>query len=204
MLKSIRSDTWASLLSCGEAKKRIPVCKRTGDPAAVLRSTVSATTDVYGMIGYRMVGSRCAVNQGSRAGVRKAFKVASDPKSYPEGDRALVVVRKRGNSRGAKGGRKLTMKRVEPEFKQTDVVPERAVRVRANASPERRSASDPTLCNGACMPELPERGHICVGSDIERRKARVSHSATGEPDAGNPPVRFGGRGGDEPSLPLLP
>ena len=25
---------------------------------------------------------------------------------------------------------------------------------------------------------------------------------TGEPDAGNPPVRFGGRGGDEPFLPL--
>jgi len=107
MLKSIRPDTWASLRRYGEAKKRIPVCQRTGDPAVVSRSTVGVTTNVYGVVGYRMVGSRYAVNQGSRAGVRKAFKVESDPKSNPEGDRAPVVVMKRSNFRGAKGGREV-------------------------------------------------------------------------------------------------
>ncbi|MGA3116179.1 MAG: hypothetical protein ABSF90_17300, partial [Syntrophobacteraceae bacterium] len=31
---------------------------------------------------------------------------------------------------------------------------------------------------------------------------RRGEPLTGEPDAGDPPVRFGGRGGDEPFLPL--
>jgi hypothetical protein len=62
---------------------------------------------MYGVIGYRMVGSRCDVNQGSRAGIRKAHKVEVGLKSYPEGDRILVVAQKRDNSRGAKGGREV-------------------------------------------------------------------------------------------------
>ena len=107
MLKSIRPDTRASLRFYGEAKKRNPVLRGTGNPAVVSRSTVSVTTDVYGVVGYRMVGSRCDVNQGSRAGERKAFMAEVGPKSNPEGDRALVVARKRGNTRGAKGGRKV-------------------------------------------------------------------------------------------------
>jgi len=155
MMKPIRPDTWASLRLKGEAKKRNPVPEGTGNPAAALRSTVSVTADVYRVVGYGMAGSRSDVNQGSRSGKRTEFMAASGPKSRPEGDRAPVVVRKRGNSRGAKGGRKLTIRRTEPEPIKTDVVPQGAVRVRANAILERSSKSDPTLCNGACMPESP-------------------------------------------------
>ena len=126
MMKSIRPYTWASLRVNGEAKKRIPACKGRGNPAAALRGTVSVTADVYGVVGYRMAGSRCDVNQGSRSGIRRKFTTEVGPKSLPEGDRAPVVAQKRGNSRGAKGGRKLTIRETEPEPLTTDVVPLRA------------------------------------------------------------------------------
>ena len=90
------------------------------------------------------------------------FMTEVGPKSHPEGDRALIVAKKRGNARGAKGGRELTIRKTEPEPIKTDVVPFGAVRVRANASLERSSKSDPTLCNGACMPGSPwTRVYLC-------------------------------------------
>src|ERR1700722_13478403 len=47
------------------------------------------------------------MNQGSRTGKGTAFMVSRRPEElYPGGDRASVVARKRGNARGAKGGRK--------------------------------------------------------------------------------------------------
>ncbi len=70
--------------------------------------TVSAvTTGMHGVIGDGTVGSWGDVNQGSRSGERKEFMTGVGPKSLPEGDRASVVARKRGNARGAKGGRKV-------------------------------------------------------------------------------------------------
>jgi len=54
-----------------------------------------------------MEGSCCDVNQGSRSGQRREFMSQSALKSPPEGDRVLVVAQKRGNSRGAKGDRKV-------------------------------------------------------------------------------------------------
>ena len=60
------------------------------------------------MGGDRMVGSWSDMNQGSRLGKRTAFMVCRRPEElYPGGDRAFVVARKRGNARGAKGGRKV-------------------------------------------------------------------------------------------------
>lgn len=55
---------------------------------------------VYRVVGDGMAGSWSDVNEGSPAGIR------SDDESSPAGDRASVVAKKRGNARGAKGGRK--------------------------------------------------------------------------------------------------
>jgi len=58
--------------------------------------------------GDRMVGSWSDMNQGSRTGEGTAFMVCRRPEElYSGGDRAFVVARKRGNARGAKGGRKV-------------------------------------------------------------------------------------------------
>ena len=48
------------------------------------------------------------MNQGSRPGKGTVFMVCRRPEElYPGGDRAFVVAKKRGNARGAKGGRKV-------------------------------------------------------------------------------------------------
>jgi len=55
-----------------------------------------------------MVGSWSDMNQGSRTGKGTAFMVSRRPEELcPGGDRASVVAKKRGNARGAKGGRKV-------------------------------------------------------------------------------------------------
>ena len=60
------------------------------------------------MGGDRMVGSWSDMNQGSRFGKGTAFMTGrGSEEPYPKGDRASVVARKRGNVRGAKGGRKV-------------------------------------------------------------------------------------------------
>jgi hypothetical protein len=63
---------------------------------------------VHGVGGDRMVRSWSDMNQGSRSGEGAAFMVCGRPEEpCPEGDRAFVVAKKRGNARGAKGGRKV-------------------------------------------------------------------------------------------------
>jgi hypothetical protein len=55
-----------------------------------------------------MVRSWSDMNQGSRAGKeRRSWLQIGPEEPYPESDRASVVAKKRGNSRGAKGGRKV-------------------------------------------------------------------------------------------------
>jgi hypothetical protein len=63
---------------------------------------------MHGVFGDRMVRSWSAMNQGSRAGKeRRSWPQVGPEEPYPEGDRASIVARKRGNARGAKGGRKV-------------------------------------------------------------------------------------------------
>jgi hypothetical protein len=172
-MNSIRPDTSASLRFYGEAEDRKPPLTGEGDSDDLhcVQTVGAVTAGVCRVVGDRMAGSWSDVNQGSRAGARKALVSGSGPKSHPEGDRASVRARKRGNARGAKGGRKSTVKRTESEQNNTGVVPERAVRARAYASLKRFNSSDPALCNGACMSESPGQRHVCVGSDRECRKA---------------------------------
>jgi len=109
MLNSIRPDAAASLLPKGEARHRKPSAKEKGNCENLCRGqTVGATTTgPYRVVGDGVAGRRRVVKLGSRAGNRTEFMSRKAPKSRPEGDRALVVARKRGNARGAKEGRKV-------------------------------------------------------------------------------------------------
>lgn len=63
---------------------------------------------MHRVVGDRMVGSWSDMNQGSRTGEGTAFMADERPEELcPGGDRASVVAKKRGNARGAKGGRKV-------------------------------------------------------------------------------------------------
>src|ERR1700756_5143738 len=63
---------------------------------------------MHGVVGDRMVGSWSEMNQGSGAGKERRSWLLTEPEEpWPEDDRACVVARKRGNARGAKGGRKV-------------------------------------------------------------------------------------------------
>ena len=109
MMNSIRPDALASLLGKGEAQNG----DRPGKGKRQLRDltcgeTVSVGTGVHGVGGDRMVGSWSDMNQGSRFGKGTAFMIhRGSEEPCPKGDRAFVVAKKRGNARGAKGGRKV-------------------------------------------------------------------------------------------------
>jgi len=109
MMNSIRPDALASLLSKDEAKNGIRPAKGERKIRDLsLESTVSRKIGMHGVVGDRMVGSWSDMNQGSRAGKeRRSWLLAGPEEPCPEGDRASVVARKRGNARGAKGGRKV-------------------------------------------------------------------------------------------------
>ena len=63
---------------------------------------------MHRVVGDRMVRSWSDMNQGSRTGKGTLFMDRGRPEElYPGGDRASVVAKKRGNARGAKGGRKV-------------------------------------------------------------------------------------------------
>jgi hypothetical protein len=108
-MNSTRPDALASLRLCGEAKNgNRPVKGVRPFRDLSLESAVSSKIGMHGVVGDRMVGSWSAMNQGSRTGKGTAFMVCRRPEElYPGGDRASVVAQKRGNARGAKGGREV-------------------------------------------------------------------------------------------------
>ena len=109
MMNSIRPDALASLLLKGEAETgNRPVKGERQFRDLSLESTVSSKIGMHGVVGDRMVGSWSDMNQGSRSGEERRSWLHGGPEEpCPEGDRASVVARKRGNARGAKGGRKV-------------------------------------------------------------------------------------------------
>ena len=63
---------------------------------------------MHGVVGDRMVRSWSDMNQGSQAWKERGSWPQVGPKEpCPEGDRTFIVAKKRGNARGAKGGRKV-------------------------------------------------------------------------------------------------
>ena len=111
IMNSIRLHPLASPRFQGEAQNRKPTREGQGDfgdPCCV--QTVSAAEGMDGVVGDGMAGSWSDVNQGSRAGNRNGVHgpaPAGPEEPCPEGDRASVRAKKRGNARGAKGGRKV-------------------------------------------------------------------------------------------------
>ena len=108
-MNSIRPDALASLLLNGEAKNgNRPVKGERQFRDLSLASAVSSKIGMHGVVGDRMVGSWRDMNQGSRTGEGTTFMVCGRPEELcPGGDRASIVAKKRGNARGAKGGRKV-------------------------------------------------------------------------------------------------
>jgi hypothetical protein len=109
MMNSIRPDALASLLQSGEAKNgNRPMKGKRSIRDLSLERAVSSKIGMHGVIGDRMVRSWSDMNQGSRPRKGTAFMVWKRPEELClGGDRATVVARKRGNTRGAKGGRKV-------------------------------------------------------------------------------------------------
>jgi len=109
MMNSIRPDALASLRLKGEARNgNRPVKGERPIRDLSLERAVSRKIGMHGVVGDRMVRSWSDTKQGSRPGEGTAFMVKSRPEELcPGGDRASVVARKRGNARGAKGGRKV-------------------------------------------------------------------------------------------------
>jgi hypothetical protein len=125
MMNSIRPDALASLLSKDEAKNGIrPEKGERKIRDLSLESTVSRKIGMHGVVGDRMVGSWSDMNQGSRAGKERRSWLRAEPEEpCPEGDRASVVARKRGNARGAKGGRKVeTTNKAKKEKRTVNVL----------------------------------------------------------------------------------
>jgi hypothetical protein len=99
----------ASLLLYGEAKNgNRPVKGKRSIPRPIPGEHSEQQIGMHRVVGDRMVGSWSDMNQGSRPGKGTEFMVRRRPEElYPGGDRASVVAKKRGNARGAKGGRKV-------------------------------------------------------------------------------------------------
>ena len=94
-----------------------------------------------------------------------------------------------GNDRGAKGtqeGGSMTDRTTDQEPKR---VPARAYRRRNQP--------------GAIDLVGTESLDVMLGDEAKSRSLSTEHPPTGKPDAGEPPVRFGGRGGGHPLSPPL-
>jgi hypothetical protein len=94
----------------GEVWNRKLPRKGLGDSGSLPHvETVSVTEGVYGVVGDGMAGSWSDVNEGSssgkRSGVHSLLVRSEEPR--PWDDRASVGAKKRGNARGAKGGREV-------------------------------------------------------------------------------------------------
>jgi hypothetical protein len=109
MMNSIRPDALASLHLKGEAQNGIrPEKGERKIRDLSLESTVSRKIGMHGVGGDRMVGNWSDMNQGSQTGKGTAFMADKGSEELcPGGDRAFIVAKKRGNARGAKGGRKV-------------------------------------------------------------------------------------------------
>jgi hypothetical protein len=125
-----------------------------------------------------MVGSPRAEIRETRWG--QAAFMAAGPEEPPSGSQSVHSSEETGNDRGAKGRRKVEVRRTERRKSKPTRVPARANRWWNQPS---TIGSDDT-----------ERLTDGLGDEAKSRSLSTEHPPTGKPDAGEPPVRFGGRG----------
>ena len=204
MLNPIRPTALTSLLANDEVKNssRSEELRQLGDSVGGER--VSTPWRELRVFGGGMAGRHDEVNQGSRSGAATKFMAMErrSEESCPEGDRAFVGARKRGNARGAKEGRDVEVEEQRIRPRMTDIVPARADRVRDKCLLRR--------CN-ICLPLGARRRTNAVLSDnvfIQRsdgRSQEPSWSIAWRAGCGKSacPVREGGRRIASPSLPHI-
>jgi len=146
----------------------------------------------------------------------------SKPHAQPRaGVRALIVASKPGNAGGAKGCRKVET----PSLGRTEAAQRSCSKglLPVGETDGPRGLVSNRRCGMGCCWRPPKPGDwddggasYCpcrISKRLGRPSLREPHvlglpvplrvkPPTGEPDAGDPPVRFGGRGGQKPSLPL--
>jgi hypothetical protein len=141
MLNSIRPTALTSLLAKDEVWNRMPSqeARRLRRPL-LHRASDRRTNGKQRVVGDRMVGRRCEVNQGTRSGNSDGVHGRQRPEEpCPEGDRASVGAKKRGNARGAKGGRDVEAGEPKRGSTKAGVVPERADRARDKEPPVQKA-----------------------------------------------------------------
>ena len=140
----------------------------------------------------QMVGDRMAGRPGT--GIRETRRCwwvrrANSPRTWPAGVRASVVAKKRVTTVERRERRKVEVRRTERRNHKPTRVPARA----------NRWWNQPS----ALRLEDTERLTYALRDEAKSRSLSKEHPLTGEPDAGNLHVRFGGRGGGNTlSLPL--
>jgi len=146
MMNSIRLAALTSPLNQDEVENRMLSfnVRRLRRPL-LHKDSARRINGMQRVVGDRMVGRRCDVNQGSRSGnsdgVHGLYSRSEEP--CLEGDRASVRVKKRGNARGAKGGRDVEAEEQRLRARKTGIVPARAVRARDRVPPGQRNVCLP-------------------------------------------------------------
>ena len=105
------------------------------------------------------------------------------------GSQSVRSSKEAGNDRGAKGRRKVEVRRKERRKRKPTRVPARA----------HRWWNQPSAIGLGGT----ERLTGVLGDEVKNRSLSREHPLTGKPDAGDPPVRFGGRGGVNRAIPTL-
>jgi len=199
-MNSIRFQKKASRPKRGEAREPHLV-EKTEKQRQTLMLAARAWEETSGMVGDRMVGSWSDVKWGSRSGnsdgVHGAARARSEEPS-PEGDRASVGAKKRGNARGAKGGRDVAD--IEGDRgPKTGVVPCKGLK-RARIQDRLRKRSGVWFGDARRRTPTALSAESSSRNPTATRKSEVGPSP-GKPDARNSPVRFGRGGGPIPPLP---
>jgi hypothetical protein len=159
-----------------------------------------------------MAGSSPVVIRETRRG-QAAFMAESGPKSRPAGVRASVVAGKRGMtaclcrtadrwSEGTQESGWAMNQNDDAKSAPVAATPQQAEDTRARWGWVERTVWTEFMLTRLTAGELADWEMVCPpwaavlgsGTRVDADNRKTTHPLTGEPDAGDPPVRFGGRG----------
>ncbi len=155
-------------------------CERKAKPVGAGANPLAAGRSpvVAPMVGDGMVGSPKAETRETRPcwRVRRAYR----PRAWLAGVRASVVAEKRVTTVERRERRKVEVRRTERRKSKPTRVPARAS----------QWWNQPSAIGLGDTERLTDG----LGDEAKSRSLSTEHPPTGKPDAGEPPVRFGGRG----------